>query len=301
MTDILVFGRNGQLARSLASGRWPHGFQPIFLDRSEADFNEPGQLAEKILLQRPALVIIAAAFTAVDAAEDDAATAMRVNAAAPEAIAQATAALGIPVIHVSTDYVFDGGHGLPYTEADTPKPLNVYGRSKLAGEQLVAAANPHHIILRTSWVYSAIGRNFVKTMIRAAETRDEVSVVADQFGNPTAAGDLADAIIDLVPHLLRGSRPFGLFHAAGAESASWHEFAEAIFNILEERGRRRPANKPIATADWPTPAKRPLDSRLACGAASRRLGIRLRGYSDALPGVIDAVLASQDNAERVAS
>ena len=211
---------------------------------------------------------------------------------APGAIAAACAALSIPVVHLSTDYVFDGEKAEPYDENDPVAPIGAYGRSKLAGEVAVRQANPKHLILRTSWVYDSAGTNFLRTMLRLAESRDEVRVVADQVGCPTAAADIADAIARILPTALADEGTYGTYHMAGSTSTSWHGFAEAIFENLAGRGMRRPRNTPITTAEYPTPARRPKNSRLSCEAFARTFGFRLRGFEAAVPRVLDQALAS---------
>ena len=194
MTRVLVFGSTGQIARELARTTWPQGTTLTLLDRAAADFADPQSLGPLVRRNRPDIVIVAAAYTNVDAAEDDEEAANLINAVAPGAIARAAAELSIPIVHLSTDYVFDGEKGAPYVETDAVNPINAYGRTKLAGEREVRAANSKHLILRSSWIYSAFERNFFRTMLRLAESRDEVSVVADQRGCPTAAHDLAAGI-----------------------------------------------------------------------------------------------------------
>jgi dTDP-4-dehydrorhamnose reductase len=236
-------------------------------------------------------VIVAAAYTNVDGAEGDEATAMTVNAVAPGAIARAAAALSIPVVHISTDYVFDGEKSGLYDERDAVNPINAYGRTKLAGEIGVRAANPRHLILRTSWVYSAHGTNFLKSMLRLATQNADVKVVADQRGCPTAAGDLASAIARTAPRLFDADMPWGTYHLAGGSETTWHGFAEAIFAELNARGLRRPVNRAISTAEFVRPARRPANSRLSSAAFEREFGMRLPGYEAAVPLVLDEALA----------
>ncbi len=288
---MLVFGSTGQVARALRRSTWAEGTALTFLDREAADFSQPERLGAIVRAHSPDAVIIAAGYTQVDAAEADEKTAHVINAEAPGAIARAADALSAPVIHLSSDYVFDGTKDGFYDEGDAPHPLSAYGRSKLAGEVEVSAANPRHLILRTSWVYGAGGSNFLLTMLRLATERAEVRVVADQTGCPTAASDLAAAIAKSLPSLVAGRGPFGVFHLAGREATSWHGFAEAIFAGLEKRGLKRPRNIPIPTSDYPTPARRPLNSRLSCDRFAQAFGIRLPGYRSALPAIIDEALA----------
>ena len=291
---VLVFGSTGQVGRALAHTVWPAGCALTFLDRKAADFSQPFALGEVIECHRPDAVVIAAAYTHVDKAESEEALATTINATAPGAIAEACAGLSIPVVHLSTDYVFDGEKAGPYDENDPVAPIGAYGRSKLAGEVAVRQANPRHLVLRTSWVYDSAGTNFLLTMLRLAECRDEVCVVADQVGCPTAAADIADAIARILPTSLADEGTYGTYHMAGSTSVSWHGFAEAIFENLAGRGMRRPRNRPITTAEYPTPGRRPKNSRLACEAFGRIFGFRLRGFEAAMPRVLDQALASMD-------
>jgi len=295
--QVLVFGSTGQVARELARAEWEAGTALTFLDRKAADLSLPHTLGPLVESHRPDIVIAAAAYTAVDQAEDDEATATLVNADAPAAIATAAAALSIPVVHLSTDYVFDGGKNGCYAETDAVAPINAYGRSKLAGEIAVRKANPRHLILRTSWIYSAHGANFLRTMLRLAATREAVSVVADQHGCPTSARDLAQAIAEACPRLLAADAPWGTHHLAGASSTTWHGFAEAIFAGLAARGQRRPRNDAIATSDYPTRARRPLNSRLCSERFADMVGLRLPGFETAMPPVLSEVLGAASPAE----
>lgn len=290
MTRVLIFGSTGQVSRALARAKWPAGMTPIALDRSAADFSQPEKLGPIVRHHAPDATIIAAAFTQVDKAESEEALATRVNADAPGEIAHAAAALAIPVIHLSTDYVFDGEKDGPYVESDPVGPVGAYGRSKLAGEVAVQQANARHLILRTAWVYDAGGTNFLRTMLRLAESRDEVRVVADQHGCPTAAVDIAAAIVHALPTVLQDETKAGTYHIAGDAPTTWHGFAEAIFEGLEARGLRRPRNVPITTAEYPTPAKRPRNSRLSSDAFAGTFGFRLRGYPAALPPILDEAI-----------
>jgi dTDP-4-dehydrorhamnose reductase len=294
---VLVFGATGQLARELARASWPAATETRFVDRAGADLARPAALGAVVAHHRPDVVVIAAAYTAVDRAETEEGLATTINGEAPGAIAAAAAQIGAPLIHVSTDYVFDGSALSAYGEDDPIAPANAYGRSKALGEARVRAANPRHFILRTSWLYSAFGANFVRTMLRFAAARPEVSVVADQRGCPTAVGDLAQAIAGLAP-LARDGAAYGTYHAAGASATSWHGFAEGIFAQLVARGLPRPANRAIATADYPTPARRPANSRLSCDRLAAAFGIRLGPWEDSLPRVIDELLSQPAGAPR---
>jgi dTDP-4-dehydrorhamnose reductase len=298
---VLIFGSTGQVAQALARTEWPRGTILASLDRRTADLSRPDELGAILRKHDPNIVIVAAAYTNVDAAEREEELATRVNAAAPEAIARQAATLSVPVVHLSTDYVFDGEKSGYYEEQDPARPVNAYGRSKLAGEIAVRAANPRHLILRTSWVYSASGANFFHTMLQQAESRDEVRVVADQRGCPTSADDLARAIVRIVPDLLKADRPWGTYHLAGGSETSRHGFAEAIFERLEARGYRRPLNKAIASADFPSSARRPRNGRLSSERFAKEFGVKLPGYEASLPAVVDAALAARSAAARAAS
>ena len=266
---ILVFGKTGQVARELAKRCTEDGLAAQFLGRDVADLINPAACAAQIAQIRPALVINAAAYTAVDRAEDDAETAMIVNGAAPEAMAQACAALGIPFVHISTDYVFDGAGTAPFTPSDPTAPLGVYGRSKRAGELGVIASGARAVILRTSWVFSSHGGNFVKTMLRLAQTRDALTVVADQIGGPTAAGEIAAACLKIGHDLIGHQGKAGIYHFSGAPDVSWADFAREIF----AQSSRAVTVTDIPTSSYPTPAKRPENSRMDCSDLEADYGL----------------------------
>jgi dTDP-4-dehydrorhamnose reductase len=280
---ILVTGREGQVARSLTELAVARRLPLIARGRPELDLTAPASIEQALDGERPAIVINAAAYTAVDKAEQDASTAIAVNSYGASLLATLCAERAIPVVHLSTDYVYDGSKAAPYVETDPVAPLGVYGQSKLDGERAVIAANPQHIVLRTAWVYSPFGHNFLKTMLRLAETRPELGVVADQVGNPTYAPHLAGAILDIVAALEQRpdtERRWGLYHAAGSGEASWHQFACEIFARDQEYGGKQPLVKPITTADYPTPARRPANSRLDCHKLLQAFGVRLPAWQD---------------------
>ncbi len=285
---LLVAGRNGQVARSLAERAAARGLDLVALGRPDLDLTEPAGIAPALQRDRPDIVVNAAAYTAVDTAESDSEAAFAINADGAGALAAQCAELDIPIIHISTDYVFDGGKQAAYVETDPVDPLGVYGQSKLAGERAVIAANPRHIVLRTAWVYSPFGHNFVRTMLRLAETRDELGVVADQTGNPTYAPQLAAAIFDIAAALRRDrERRWGIYHAAGTGDATWYDFASEIFARSAEHGGRRPRLRAITTADYPTPAPRPANSRLDCRKLAQAFGITLPHWRDGVRDCID--------------
>ncbi|MBB2203376.1 dTDP-4-dehydrorhamnose reductase, partial [Gluconacetobacter tumulisoli] len=279
---ILVIGRSGQLATALARSGHP-GLR--CLGRPDLDFDRPETLDAALTAAEPGLVINAAAWTAVDAAEDDVAGATRANRDGPALLAALCAERAIPLVHVSTDYVFDGSKGAPYVETDPTAPRTVYGRSKAEGEQAVLAAHGRAIILRTAWVYSPYGRNFVRTMLTAGAKHPVLRVVGDQHGNPTSAEDLAEAILAIAGRIARDGWHdafAGIFHAAGSGATTWHGLATATLQHAARPGRPMPQVTAIATADWPTPAPRPQDSRLDCARLEQVFGIRLPHWQNSV-------------------
>lgn len=292
---VLVIGKGGQLSTALAEQAGE--LKLVQIERPELDLVRPETVAPALDGVRPSLVINAAAYTAVDRAESERDLAWAVNATGPGAIAAWCGAAGVPLIHVSTDYVFDGNKGAPYVETDPPHPTGVYGASKRAGEEAVLAACPMSAILRTAWVYAPAGRNFMLTMLAARQKTDTLRVVADQIGCPTAAGDLAAAILGMVRRIREGGWQdsyAGLYHAAGTGETSWFEFARAIFEEAARFGVTPPTIIPIATADWPTPVRRPPDSRLDCSRLEAVFGIRLPPWRVTLAKTIDAVFSPQN-------
>ena len=281
--NILVLGRNGQVARELAKLGPPPGFEMAFLGRDRFDLMSGADPSALIEAYTPAAVINAAAYTAVDKAESEPDAAFLLNRDAPAGLARACAMGDVPFVHFSTDYVFDGTKPEPYVETDPICPLGVYGASKAEGEAAVIGAGGRSGVLRTSWVYSSFGANFVKTMLRLAESRDEIGVVADQLGRPTWAEDCARGALRLALGLLEDEVPGGqVFHLAGAEDASWADFAEAIFERSAARGGNRPKVRRITTADYPTPAARPANSRLDCAKITAALGWPMRPWRESL-------------------
>ncbi|TPE51469.1 dTDP-4-dehydrorhamnose reductase [Amaricoccus solimangrovi] len=278
----LIFGATGQVARELA--RTAGGARLTVLDRAAADLSDAAACAARIAESDAEVVINAAAHTAVDRAEAEPERARAINAAAPGAMARAAAAKGVPFLHVSTDYVFDGAPGRPWREDDPTGPLGVYGASKRAGEEAVLAAGGDAVILRTAWVFSSHGGNFVKTMLRHGRAREEMRVVGDQRGGPTPARDIARALWTIARARRDGAGAPGIYHFAGAPAVSWAEFAEAIFAAAG--WERRPRVTPIATADWPTPARRPANSVLDCGRIARVFGIAQPDWRAGLDRVV---------------
>jgi dTDP-4-dehydrorhamnose reductase len=293
---LVVTGREGQVARALAERATPAGATLIALGRPELDLERPETIAAALTAARPDAVVNAAAYTAVDLAESEEARAFAVNATGAGAVAAAARTLGVPVIHISTDYVFDGSALRPYREDDQTGPVSAYGRSKLGGEQAVAAATPDHAILRTAWVYSPFGKNFVKTMLRLGRERDEVSVVDDQLGCPTSALDIADAVLAVARNMVAApDQPAlrGLFHMAGQGEASWADFAEAIFSEAAAGGRRPVAVRRIASADYPTPARRPANSRLDATRLATIHGVSLPHWRESLTICVARLLTQE--------
>ena len=275
---IAVTGRNGQVARALSELGGRAGHDMFLLARPEFDLAEPGTVAPVLRKVRPHVVINAAAYTAVDKAESEPDMAGAINARGAGAVAEAAAAMKLPVLQVSTDYVFDGAKQSPYVEEDAVGPLGVYGRSKLGGEQAVAAANPRHAILRTAWVYAPYGTNFVRTMLRIAGNKPEVGVVADQYGCPTSALDIASTLIGVAERLVAepdNVELTGIFHMAARGEAVWADVAEAIFATSRRRGGPTAKVNRITTAAFPTQAQRPANSRLDCGKLERIYGLVL--------------------------
>lgn len=275
---ILVTGREGQVVRSLAERGPGHGHEIIALGRPALDLaGNADSIIAAIESAQPEVIVSAAAYTAVDKAESEPELAYKVNKHGAAAVAKAARQLSVPLIHLSTDYVFDGEKPLPYVEQDPTGPTGVYGASKLAGEQAVLAEQANCAILRTAWVYSQFGVNFVKTMLRLAAEREELGIVADQYGNPTSALDIADGILAVAENLTGGLNPVyrGIFHMTAEGEASWAEFAEAIFAASEEAGGPSARVKPLGTSDYPTPARRPANSRLDCSKLARVHGVCL--------------------------
>jgi dTDP-4-dehydrorhamnose reductase len=287
---IAVTGTAGQVVRALDERAGGHAVTMLPLGRPGLDLAAPESVAPALRAARPDAVVNAAAYTAVDKAESEAGLALAVNGAGAGAVAEAAAVLGIPVLQLSTDYVFDGTGDRPWREDDPTAPLGSYGRSKLAGEAAVRHATRDHAILRTAWVYSPFGQNFVRTMLRLARTRETVTVVADQHGCPTSALDLADGLLRVARNLVERPAEAGLrgtFHMAGAGDTSWCDFARAVFAAAAVRGGPSARVEPIATADYPTPAQRPRNSRLDCGKLARVHGVALPPW----PGSLDACVA----------
>lgn len=292
---ILLLGADGQVGREVRRGAAARGLALTALNRQQLDITRAA--AVRAALDRGyGTVINAAAYTAVDEAEREVELALAVNRDGAGHVAEACRDSGAALIHLSTDYVFDGLKGGAYREDDPVHPLNVYGRSKEAGEAAVRAALPAHAILRTSWVFGAAGANFVKTMLRLGGQREELSIVADQYGCPTPAADLAEAVLAVATRL--GPESHGTYHCAGAERVSWFDFARAIFGGQEDlTGRRGPKLRPIATADYPTAARRPPDSTLESGLFQATFGQAPIDWRGGLKDVLLELLVPDDRGE----
>ncbi|HLH11504.1 MAG TPA: dTDP-4-dehydrorhamnose reductase [Methylovirgula sp.] len=289
---LAVIGSQGQVARSLVE-RAPADAEIVTLGRPHFDLAAPASMIHAVERIRPDMIVNAAGYTAVDKAESEEDLAYRINAFGAGKLAEAADRLAVPLIYFSTDYVFDGTLDRAYREEDLAAPINAYGRTKLAGEDAVRAAGPAHVILRTSWVYSPYGTNFVRTMLRLGETRDEVDVVADQVGQPTSALDIADAVFAICRRLAVRRREeicFGTFHMAGTGATSWADFAEAIFAEAARHGRRRVAVAHIKAANYPTPARRPANSRLDTGKLAETFDIVLPDWRRSLAPIVARLL-----------
>ena len=290
---ILVFGGNGQLGQELLRESAARTMPLVALGRAQADITDRAAVCAAIAQHRPALVVNAAGYTKVDLAETDIEAARQGNEVGPAFIGQACAAADIPILHISTDYVFDGTKSGAYIETDPIAPINSYGRSKAAGERAIRAATPHHVVIRTSWIYGEFGQNFLKTMLRLAATREELRVVADQRGCPTSTRDLADAILKLAPRLIAGDDVWGTYHFAGAGVTTWHEFASRIIAAQAPLTGRSPRVTAITTADYPTLARRPANSELDCGLFAKTLGIHGRPWTAEADAITLAVVSAE--------
>jgi dTDP-4-dehydrorhamnose reductase len=289
-TRMLVLGRGGQLARALERAAGGAGFVATFRGSAEVDLSAPGAVSALIREQAPDVVVNACAYTAVDRAEDDVEAARRLNAALPAEAARACAEIGAALVHVSTDYVFDGEATQAYRPDDPVAPRSVYGRTKADGELAVLASGASAAVLRTSWVYGPDGANFLKTMLRLAESRDEVGVVGDQIGRPTQVDDLASGCLAAARGLVEGLEgSAGLFHCGGRDDASWADFAVEIFSQAEALGLPHARVRAIATSDYPTRAVRPKNSRMDTDAFEARFGWRARGMAEGVAATLGAL------------
>lgn len=293
---IAVTGRSGQVVSSLIDRGGASGHAIVAIGRPELDLSDPASIKSALIAAAPDVIVSAAAFTAVDKAEDESEVAHQVNGIGAGAVAETAKQLGVPLIHISTDYVFEGNLERPYVETDQTAPVGVYGASKLAGEQAVLSIYAENsTILRVAWVYSPFGSNFAKTMLRLADQRDEISVVADQIGNPTSALDIADGILQVATTLVGNMNPElrGVFHMTAAGSASWADFAEAIFAASAAQGGPTANVRRITTADYPTRAVRPANSRLDNSKIAEHHGVRLPNWRAPLESVVTQILSQR--------
>ncbi|CAM3993844.1 MULTISPECIES: dTDP-4-dehydrorhamnose reductase [Shewanella] len=284
---VLITGCNGQVGHCLTE-RLTKQAEVLALDYEGLDITDHDAVLNTVAEFQPNYIINAAAHTAVDRAEQEVELSYAINRDGPSYLAKAAKECGAVMLHISTDYVFDGMGDKPYQESDSTEPQGIYGQSKLAGEQAVAESCPEHLILRTAWVFGEHGNNFVKTMLRLAQCRDELSIVGDQFGGPTYAGDIADALITMVQHLEQGKQAkWGVYHFSGMPYASWFDFASAIFQVAERREllTGQPKLSAIPTSAYPTPAKRPANSRLDCRRIENQFGIKPSDWNAALNNI----------------
>lgn len=287
MAKFLITGAKGQVGHCLTEQLMGKA-EILAVDRDELDITDQSAVKKMVEFFKPDVIINAAAHTAVDRAETEVELSEMINVNGPRYLAEAANEIGAVILHISTDYVFDGTGTSEYNEEDKPNPQGVYGRTKLAGEFAVQAANSKHIILRTAWVFGEHGHNFVKTMLRLAKERESLGIVGDQFGGPTYAGDIAKALIEIANQILAGKEnAFGIYHFTGKPYVSWYEFAKAIFAEAEMQKiiERQPLVNCIATSDYPTPAKRPTNSRLNLGKIDRTFGIQPSDWRTALKNI----------------
>ncbi len=290
---VFIAGSSGQVARALTEQCTMAGLEALALGRPDFDLGDAGSVERALERFNADIVINAAAYTAVDKAESEIDKARQVNATGAGTLARRAAGLGLPILHLSTDYVFDGTKKTPYQEIDPVSPLGIYGQTKLEGEQQVADGNARHVVLRTSWVYSPFGNNFVKTMLRLAADRDEVNVVSDQKGNPTSATDIAINLIKIAKQLHNDkSAPTGLFHMSGQGDAVWADLAEAVFEASARHSGPSAKVNRISTADYPTPAPRPANSRLDCQKLEDGFGVRLPDWTSSVRSCVERLVGT---------
>jgi dTDP-4-dehydrorhamnose reductase len=293
---ILVFGSGGQRGQELIGLARALDIPLVGLTRAQADIADPAQVERALAEIRPNVVLNASAYTKVDRAETEEEAAFQANALGPEILARACAAAGCPLIHVSTDYVFDGSKNGAYQESDPVAPLGVYGRSKLAGEEAIRRHLPQHVIVRTSWVYGVYGANFLKTILRLAGERDELRIVADQSGCPTSTADLAQALLTVAHALGEGRAVSGTYHFAGTGVTTWHGFASRIVEAQRPFTGRSPSVMPIRTEEYPTPAQRPANSELASSLFGRTFGYTVRPWQSAVDTTVAGLLSQNHTA-----
>jgi dTDP-4-dehydrorhamnose reductase len=289
---ILVFGGNGQVGRELARAATQHAVPLAALSHGDVDIADGAAIAATLARLRPALVINAAAYTKVDLAETNIEEARRGNEIGPAVLASACAGAQLPLLHISTDYVFDGSKNGPYVETDPVCPLSVYGQTKAAGEVAVRQALSQHVIMRTAWVYSEFGQNFLKTMLRLAATRDELRVVVDQYGSPTSARTIAEAILRIAPRLCRGENIWGTYHFTAEGVTTWHGFASRVIAAAAPITGRRPRVIAIKTTDYPTAVRRPANSHLDGSLFTRTFDYSAPHWADAVDATTRALVGA---------
>ena len=294
---ILVFGGNGQLGQELSRAATTRAIALRALARADADIADAAAVAAALTRWKPDLVVNAAAYTKVDLAESHLDEARRGNEVGPATLAAACAGAGIPLVHVSTDYVFDGTKDGAYLESDPVCPLSVYGKTKAAGEDAIRRAHKHHVILRTAWVYSEFGHNFLKTVLRLAQTRDELRIVADQHGSPTSAREIAEAILHLAPLLMRDQSLAGTYHFTAGGLTTWHGFAGRVVAAAAPFTGRNPRVIAIGTADYPTPARRPANSQLDYRLFEEKFSFSPRHWTESVDATTLALVGAQQPAD----
>jgi dTDP-4-dehydrorhamnose reductase len=290
---LLVLGAGGQLGQEMLELAKERGVEVLGLDRAALDITDAGAVAQALEDARPGLILNAAAYTAVDRAERAPEAAWAVNAHGAEAVARGAASVGAPLVHISTDYVFDGSKHGPYVENDPIAPLGVYGASKAEGEKRVRALAASHVILRTAWVFGRYGANFLKTIMRLARERDRLRVVADQRGTPTSTRDIAEAVLAIRAAIGEGNESWGTYHFAGAGATTWHDFAEAIVAEQAKATRRAPPVEAIATKDYPTAARRPANSELDSSLFQANFGYRAQPWRDRMIETVNSLLTRE--------
>ena len=290
---ILLFGAGGQFGREFLAMAERKGVAVTGRSRADADIADPGMVARAIAEVRPEVIVNAAGYTDVDRSESEPDAAMRANAEGPAVLAAAAARAGVPLVHLSTDYVFNGSKAGAYREDDTVAPLGVYGRSKAEGEMMIRRLNSSHVIVRTAWLYGVYGRNFLKTVLLLAEERDALRIVDDQRGSPTATADLALAVLAVASQLNSGETCWGTFHFAGIGATTWHGFATRIVECQALFTRHRPAVLPIATAEYPTTARRPANSVLDSAQFEATFGFRARRWEEAVDQTVRELLSRE--------
>ena len=294
---ILLTGANGQVGWELSNRSGQQGFEVLALDRSDLDITDPVSVKREVNRTGVSLVVNAAGYTAVDEAESEPELAFAANRDGPAHLASACEKVGIPLVHISTDYVFDGQKQESYLVTDPVSPVGVYGKSKAAGEGAVRERLPEHVILRTSWVYGVRGHNFVKTMLRLGQEREVVQVVADQYGCPTYAADLAETILRVAAQVLEGRQVhWGTYHYCGKGVTSWYGFAEEIFRLASEYESLKVKRvEPISTAEYPTPAQRPVNSILDCSVLEKTFGIHPQPWAESLARMLDVLFSAENS------